>query len=69
MSNIKDEFEKAFLEEWKSPDGKFRAMWAAKWMAERCAKVAEDDRPWNGKKSQGTIRISNAIRQLSKELE
>lgn len=69
-SPIREEFEKAYHKEYDEYDPCSHlaiALWAAKWMAERCAKHLEQFNdigiPWN---NQCNI---NEIRAVAKELE
>lgn len=63
--SIKEEFEKEF-NEWLMKRGETfpsdSALWAAKWMAERCARVAQGRGPMEGD------FIASEIRQLAKEM-
>ena len=44
MSEIRKDFDRAYQERYGiKPDETHAALWAAKWMAERCAQVAYDD--------------------------
>jgi hypothetical protein len=67
--SIKEEFEKAFEEKYgtlRTNEWHFQRMsslWAAKWMGERCAKVAE------GSGHYCLSDTAKAIRTLAKELE
>lgn len=80
MSGIKEEFEKAFEEFKNNPSclNNFKdtvsaydfAIWAASWMAERCAKEADRQcgvPTYHGHCSCAQLHQA-AIRQLSKEL-
>ena len=71
MSQIREEFEKAFVaaKGLKFPmmavDDHASSLWAAKWMAERCAEIADKRGPVIGGFS---LISSSELRQLAKEL-
>ena len=77
---IKEEFEKAFsvwLDNWDNrgnyPISKETALWAAKWMAERCAKISYhhtsvSDWEYYKQNNYTGEQIASSIRQLAKEL-
>lgn len=66
--SLKEEFEKAYWAEFhpvgtSTEDISYKALWAARWMAERCAKEVE--------KCNGRVPTANSaasIRALGKEL-
>lgn len=68
--SLRDEFEKAFQEEWNvleiNPARLEEALWATKWMAEILIKRAEKMGPIIGRYS---LISSEEIRQLAKELD
>ena len=66
---LKKEFDEAFINEFKSSPSDFRkALWAAKWMAEKIALHAEE---YGTHVTVARIRCLSAdnIRQLAKELD
>lgn len=73
---LREEFEKAFETDGWSLDHDFGlALWAAKWMAERCAKVAESlmtgekEESHESAKDARSFVTAYTIRQLAKELQ
>ncbi len=66
---IREEFEKAWeKEQWSfkdADDPKHIALWAAKWMAERCANMADEIKRLNTNPDE----LAYDIRQLAKELD
>ena len=73
MSEIRKDFDRAYQERYGiKPDETHAALWAAKWVAERCAKQAEHQATICGSSMsrQSTSHdIAYNIRQLSKELD
>ena len=70
--SIREEFEKAIEDTFHQAEGFDKpsthgvALWAAKWMAERCAKIIKDSQDEFG---EYPLFLYDDIRQLAKELE
>lgn len=63
-THLREEFEKAFIEQWNILEPNQarleEAIWAAKWMAERCADLTDHE---------VSTRVGDMIRQLAKGLD
>lgn len=69
MSDIKQEFEKAFYEKFTGTNNeRHAALWAAKWMAERCANYIEHESLPDAYSEPCLEEFAKEIRQMAKEL-